>query len=196
MSSNNDVTVPAGTVRHPIRRGRHRKSSRLSRIATEHSRRLMSFSLIGFTVFGLGVIFQAFLVRGLSVPTVPAYIAQLMLSIQANFLANYKWTWSDRKAPFWRSFWRYNIKRAAGALLSLGLYPLLVKFGINYLVANALLVVLLTPANYVLGHWWTFVAGGEASRRDQLKEDREHCWSAGLDAPTFEGMASRTVSTP
>jgi putative flippase GtrA len=126
------------------------------RIAAEHSKRLTSFGLIGFGVFALGICFQALLVRVANVPTVAAYVTQLLLSVQANFLANCKWTWNDRDAPFWRSCLRYNIKREAGILLSAILYPILVKLGMNYLIANGSLVVLLTPANHALGHWWTF----------------------------------------
>jgi hypothetical protein len=45
------------------------------------------------------------------------------------------------------------------------------KLGLSYLVANGLLVVLLTPANYILGHWWTF-ASGRPRRDGQLHEER------------------------
>jgi putative flippase GtrA len=155
----------------PRTRGRHRKERIVSRIASRHGRRLMSFSLIGFGVFVLGIFFQTFLVRALHVPAVPAYVTQLVLSVQLNFLANFKWTWSDRKAPFWRSCWRYNIKRAGGTLLSLALYPLLVRLGMNYLIANGLLVVLLTPANYILGHFWTF-ASARPERASRVHEER------------------------
>lgn len=139
-------------------RGRHRKPSLISRVASEHGKRLTSFSLIGFAIFALGICFQAFLVRFLHVSAVPAYVVQVVLSVQANFVANLRWTWSDRNAHFWRSCLRYNVKRAAGTVLSLALYPLLIKLGMNYLIANGVLVALLTPANYVLGHWWTFAA--------------------------------------
>lgn len=145
-------------------RGRHRKPSLISRVASEHGKRLTSFSLIGFAIFALGICFQAFLVRLLHVPAVPAYVVQVVLSVQANFVANLRWTWSDRNAPFWRSCLRYNVKRAAGTVLSLALYPLLIKLGMNYLIANGVLVVLLTPANYALGHWWTFAARDQQTR--------------------------------
>jgi putative flippase GtrA len=128
-------------------------------MASEHGRRLVSFSLIGFGVFAAGLGAQVLLVQVAGVPAVPAYVMQVVLSVQANFLANYHWTWGDRNAPFWRSCWRYNVKRAAGTALSLSLYPMLIRLGMNYLVANALLVVVLTPANYVLGHFWTFAPG-------------------------------------
>jgi putative flippase GtrA len=123
-------------------------------------------------------------------PTVPAYVTQLVLSVQANFLANYKWTWSDRNAPFWRSCFRYNIKRGAGTLLSFTLYPLLVRLGINYLVANGLIVILLTPANYILGHWWTFADIDQPARADQEHEDYDFGWDASIPekAATYSGQ--------
>ena len=126
---------------------------------------MTSFSLIGFGVFAAGLVAQVFLVRVAGVPKVQAYIAQLVLSVQVNFLANYRWTWGDRDAPFWRSCWRYNIKRLAGTLLNLCLYPILIRFGMNYLVANALLVIVLTPVNYILGHFWTFAP----NRKDKAR---------------------------
>jgi putative flippase GtrA len=119
----------------------------------------------------MGACLQMFLVRILHMPTWPAYVIQLVTSVQANFLANYRWTWRDRHAPFWRACRRYNLKRAAGALLSLALYPILVRLGMNYLLANAFLVGMLTPVNYVLGHFWTFASGSR--QVNQPDEDRE-----------------------
>ena len=162
--------LAAAEAAPPKERGRHRKPSLISRVAPEHGKRLISFSLIGFGVFALGICFQAFLVRLMHVPTVSAYVIQVALSVQANFVANLRWTWSDRNAPFWCSCLRYNVKRAVGTLLSLALYPLLIKLGMNYLIANGMLVVLLTPANYALGHWWTFAARDRRVRDIKLDE--------------------------
>jgi putative flippase GtrA len=155
------LALATAEPRQSRERGRHRKPNLVSRVASEHGKRLTSFSLIGFAVFALGICFQALLVRLIHVPAVPAYVVQVVLSVQANFVANLRWTWSDRDAPFWRSCVRYNVKRAAGTALSFALYPLLIKLGMNYLIANGALVVLLTPANYVLGHWWTFASRGQ-----------------------------------
>lgn len=147
-----------GQARPAAQHGRHRKPQLVKKIRTEHGKRLTSFSLIGFGVFAAGLVLQVLLVQLLGMPKVEAYVTQLVLSVQANFLANYHWTWGDRNAPFWRSCWRYNLKRLGGVLLNLLLYPLLVHMGMNYLAANALLVMALTPVNYVLGHFWTFAS--------------------------------------
>jgi hypothetical protein len=123
------------------------------------------------------------------VATVPAYMIQVAVSVQANFAGNLRWTWSDRNAPFWRSCLRYNVKRAAGTLLSLALYPLLIKLGMNYLIANAALVALLTPANYVLGHWWTFAARDRRMRGAELDE------AASVDAHDRGDRHRRTANS-
>jgi putative flippase GtrA len=157
--------------RQSVRHGQHRKADRVPGAVARHSRRLASFSLIGFGVFALGVCLEALSVREGHMPKETAYVTQLLLSVQLNFLANYKWTWGDRKAPFWRSCFRYNLKRGAGTVLSLALYPVLVRLGVNYLVANALLVILLTPVNYILGHWWTFSSRGSEARSSESSAD-------------------------
>jgi putative flippase GtrA len=143
------------------------------RIASHHWKRLTKFSIIGFSIFALGLCLQALLVRVMHLPAVPAYVIQLVLSVESNFLANYRWTWSDRRAPFWRAWRRYNLKRTAGTLFSLAVYPLLIRLGMNYLLANGLLVALLTPTNYLLGHVWTFASGDRPAGAEQSGEDRD-----------------------
>ena len=64
---------------------------------------MISFSLIGFGVFAAGLAAQIFFVQIIGAPKVEVYVIQLILSVQVNFLANYRWTWGDRDAPFWRS---------------------------------------------------------------------------------------------
>lgn len=160
-----------GNVRHisgRSGRGRHRRPKLLRKIGSEHGKRLMSFSLIGFGVFTAGIGAQMVLVQVIGIPKVQAYILQLILSVQVNFLANYHWTWGDRQSPFWRSCWRYNIKRLMGTLLNMCLYPVLVHYGMNYLAANAALVVALTPVNYILGDLWTFATDGEQTRKKKF----------------------------
>jgi len=165
VSLNSNVRSEPRPDRHTTRRGRHRRPSPLIKIGSEHGKRLASFSLIGFGLFAVGIALQAFLVQVAGIPKVEAFIIQLAVLVQVNFLANYRWTWGDRDAPFWRSCWRYNLKRLAGILLNFVLYPVLIHFGMNYLVANALLVVALTPANYVLGHFWTFAGNNKAAAK-------------------------------
>jgi putative flippase GtrA len=172
-SSNRHVGNKPRSDRNATRRGRHRKPTLLRKIGSEHGKRLASFSLIGFGLFAVGILLQAFLVQVIGIPKVQAFIIQLALLVQVNFLANYRWTWGDRDAPFWRSCWRYNLKRLAGILLNFVLYPVLIHFGMNYLAANALLVVALTPVNYLLGHFWTFAANNKGPAKKTETGERK-----------------------
>lgn len=167
----------------PARQGRHRRPHPLRQIASEHGRRLASFSIIGFGVFAAGLAMQVVLVQVIHTPKMPAYVMQLALSVQVNFLANYRWTWGDRDTSFWRSCWRYNIKRVGGVLISLGIYPWLIRLGMNYLTANALVVVGLTPANYLLGHFWTFASGRSEAPVHTPSESREPSYANTTDSP-------------
>lgn len=154
--------------RYELKNGRHRRSSTFKQIRLTHGRRLISFSLIGFAVFAAGLLVQVLLVKAFGMQKITAYGIQLVLSVQINFLANYRWTWADRNAPFFRSCWRYNVKRAAGTCLNFGLYPVLIHLGMNYLAANTLLVIMLTPANYILGDLWTFAARTRKAEKTEV----------------------------
>jgi putative flippase GtrA len=156
-----------------------------------HWKRLGIFSLIGFSIFVFGLCFQALLVRAMHAAPVPAYVAQLVVSVEANFLANFRWTWKDRAVPLGRAFRRYNLKRAAGVLFSLSLYPFLIRLGMNYLLANALIVALLTPANYILGHLWTFAPGDSG-----LAEEEPSAGLEPLDAQEFGSVAEDEPRMP
>jgi hypothetical protein len=73
---------------------------------------------------------------------------------------------------------------------------LLVKLGINYLVANGLIVILLTPANYILGHWWTFAARDQPSLDDLQDGDHDLRWGTVQDARIPQVAAPRFVEVP
>jgi hypothetical protein len=60
-----------------------------------------------------------------------------------------------------------------GILLSIVLYPLFVGMGVSYLMANGVLVILLTLVSYVFGHEWTYATasgGGHYSPSTNTSE--------------------------
>jgi putative flippase GtrA len=141
---------------HPHRR--HRTLARLQRLLPEHGKRFARFGIIGVSVFAGGLGLDVLLVKDAHLAATPAYVTQGLLSIQASFLLNYYWTWRDRRVPFWRAGYRFNAQKAVTAALNFVLYAGLIRLGMNYLVANVLMVSIFTLANYVLGHYWAFCA--------------------------------------
>jgi 4-amino-4-deoxy-L-arabinose transferase-like glycosyltransferase/putative flippase GtrA len=121
-----------------------------------HWLRLPIFGLIGGGVFSFGLVLQVVLVQRLHMAAVPAYFAQGFTSIQLSFLLNHYLTWRDRSVPFWRALWRFNAQKALMTAIIVGVYAILIRFGVQYIVANIALTVVFTPVNYVIGHYWSF----------------------------------------
>jgi 4-amino-4-deoxy-L-arabinose transferase-like glycosyltransferase/putative flippase GtrA len=138
-------------------KGRHRKPNELQQVAAEHGKRLTSFSVIGLFIFALGLALQAFLVEAWHIAAFLAYVIQGVASIQMSFLLNYYWTWRDKEVALWSAWRRFNAQKAVMTVLNFALYAGLIRFGVNYLLANALLVAVFTVINYLLGHFWAFV---------------------------------------
>lgn len=126
--------------------------------ADNHWVRLTIFGLIGGGVFIFGLIMQVALVQRLHMAVIPAYIIQGFISIQLSFFLNRYLTWRDRSVPFWQALWRFNAQKALMTAINMGAYALLIRLGVQYIIANIGLTAVFTPVNYVIGHYWSFSA--------------------------------------
>jgi 4-amino-4-deoxy-L-arabinose transferase-like glycosyltransferase/glycosyltransferase involved in cell wall biosynthesis/putative flippase GtrA len=126
----------------------------------KHGYRLGSFSAIGAFVFVAGLALQAGLTGGLHMAAIASYMVQAVASVEASFLLNRWITWRQRGTPFWPSFLRFNVQKGITVALNLVMYAILLRFGVNYLVANVLLTIAFTVVNYVGGDRFVFTAGG------------------------------------
>lgn len=122
-----------------------------------HWARFTSFSLIGGLIFIGGLALQAALTGGMHVHPFISYVAQAVVSIEASFLLNRWLTWRRRGTSFWPAFLRFNAQKVLTVTANLVLYAGLLKFGVNYLVANVLLTAAFTIVNYVAGDRFVFV---------------------------------------
>jgi 4-amino-4-deoxy-L-arabinose transferase-like glycosyltransferase/putative flippase GtrA/GT2 family glycosyltransferase len=121
--------------------------------------RFLVFSAIGGFVFLVGLGLQAVLTGSWHVLPVVSYLVQAVVSVEASFLLNRWLTWRDRSTPFWRAFARFNVQKTITIALNLGLYDVLLRLGMNYLVANVALTAAFTVVNYVAGDRFVFVPG-------------------------------------
>lgn len=112
--------------------------------------------MVGAFVFVFGLALQYVLVRWCGIGHTVSYVIQGVLSVQTSFLLNHYWTWRDRNAPFLRAFWRFNVQKAVAQVLNLGLYVLMVRLGMEYLVANVVTTIVFTFINYFFGDNWVF----------------------------------------
>lgn len=125
-----------------------RQSAAASR--TTVSLRLASFAAVGGGVFLVGLALQ-WLFVALGMSPVPAFTAQLVLTILLNSELNRVLTWGDR-AVGRRAFAAFVASRAATAGLAWLLFVALVQLlGVQHLLANAISVAAATGVNYVVG---------------------------------------------
>lgn len=100
---------------------------------------MLSFTLLvcGVEIFGL--------------PNAAAYVIQMVLVVEYNFLMNYFFTWKDRDVEFWVAWRRFHLSRVATILMNQGLFNALVYVGVHYLAASAICVAITTIVNFVNG---------------------------------------------
>ncbi|MGD0063323.1 MAG: glycosyltransferase [Streptosporangiaceae bacterium] len=125
-----------------------------------HGYRLGSFSAIGAFVFVAGLAIQAGLTGGLHMAAIASYLVQAVASVEASFLLNRWITWRQRGTAFWPSFLRFNVQKGVTVVLNLVMYAILLRVGVNYLVANVLLTIAFTVVNYVGGDRFVFTSSG------------------------------------
>jgi putative flippase GtrA/GT2 family glycosyltransferase len=127
--------------------GRHVASGR----SEGHGRRFTIFGLIGAAIFVMGLAMQAVLTGKWHMAPDASYVTQGVISIELSFLLNRWLTWRDRDVQFWPAFGRYNLQKTVTSVLNLAAYAGLVWLGMNYLVANIVLVGVFSAINYVAG---------------------------------------------
>lgn len=141
---------------------RHRHASRSS-ILQRHGSRLASFSIIGAAVFLLGLAVQWALVH-VHAGSYGSYAGQAVISIQASWLLNRRFTWGDRAVSAGTSLLKWNVQRWTATIPNLALYALLVHFGTGWLIANVATTAIFTAVNYVMGDRWSFATAAYTRR--------------------------------
>jgi putative flippase GtrA/GT2 family glycosyltransferase len=134
--------------------------------------RFTLFALIGGVVFIAGLALQVALVRYANIGADWAYAAQAFFSIELSYLLNRYVTWRDRSAGFWSAAWKFNAQKLLMTVINLTAYALLVRAGMEYIVANVVLTAIFTPVNYFAADLLVFVRGKRAHEPEQVVEPR------------------------
>jgi len=139
---------------------------------TRHGFRFSLFALIGGGVFVAGLGLQVMLVRYAGLGPDPAYAAQAIFSIELSYLLNRCLTWRDRSVGWWAAAWKFNAQKLLMTVFTMASYALLVRLGMQYLVANVVLTAILTPANYFASDLLVFVHGKRRAEQEHMVEAR------------------------
>jgi len=124
--------------------------------------RWLKFNFVGG--IGIAVQFAAlFLLRGL---LHFHYLMATAIAVEAAVVHNFVWheqfTWSDRVQSSWSGsiprFLRFNLTTGAVSIVgNLALMKVMVGMGhMNYLLANAIAIVLCSVANFLVSEEWVF----------------------------------------
>ena len=124
--------------------------------------RWLKFNLVG----GIGIAVQFAALFALKGIFHFNYLAATAVAVEAAVVHNFVWheqfTWSDRVQASWRRslprFARFNLTTGAVSILgNLALMKVMVGYGgMNYLLANALAIVLCSLANFLVSEGWVF----------------------------------------
>lgn len=143
------------------KQGRHKatKSSAFRRaigLFAKFKRKLI-FGSIGIFVMLVGYATLYLCVDVLHWNPSVAYAIQAVVSIELNFVLNYKITWRDRRdVSIWRMLGRFHVSRIVTIPLNQVMFNALIWAHVNYLIANTLCIVLVTMFNFVVGDKFTF----------------------------------------
>ncbi len=129
--------------------------------------RWCKFNLVG----GMGIAVQFLALFLLKSVLHFNYLAATAIAVEAAVVHNFVWheqfTWADRVQPSWRRSFprllRFNLTNGAVSILgNLALMRMMVGQGhMNYLLANAIAIILCSLANFLVSETWIF----EESRR-------------------------------
>jgi putative flippase GtrA len=124
--------------------------------------RWLKFNAVGGLGIGVQLAVLLCLKSGCHLNYLPATALAVEAAVVHNFLWHDRYTWADRVKPSWNKslprLLRFNLTTGAISIAgNLALMKLLVgSVHINYLVANAVAIVLCSLANFLVSEEWVF----------------------------------------
>jgi putative flippase GtrA len=125
------------------------------RTSRETALRLVMVVVNSLNVCAVGLLIQVILVRYVGMGHIFSYIAQAIVSVQMNFLLSRYAGWCDRNMLSLRALARFNVQQLPLSGLGVAGYAGLERLGVNYIIANIAISVLLIPANFLSSSKWS-----------------------------------------
>lgn len=128
------------------------------------ARRAAKFGAVGISGVCVNMFVLWLLKERAALPLWLAGGAAIELSILNNFFWNYHWTFGERRisaAPHWtKALLKYHFAVSVAAIVNfIVLWALHHRFGKNYLLANALGILMGLGSNYLFSNFWVFKSG-------------------------------------
>ena len=117
---------------------------------------LVKFCVVGATGYVVNLAVYALLLRGADLHYVPAAIGSFLVAVTNNYLWNRLWTFRRQRGHVVLQGLRFFVVSALALAANLLVLHLLVRSGVEELVAQAIAIVLVTPVNFVGNKLWSF----------------------------------------
>ena len=117
---------------------------------------LVKFCLVGATGYVVNLAVYAVLLRGVGFHYVLAAIGSFLVAVTNNYLWNRLWTFRRQRGDIVLQGLRFFVVSALALGANLLVLHLLVRSGVEELVAQAIAIVLVTPVNFIGNKLWSF----------------------------------------
>jgi putative flippase GtrA len=117
---------------------------------------LAKFCAVGATGYVVNLAVFATLVHAADMHYIPAAVCSFLVAVTNNYLWNRLWTFRHHRGHFAYQGLRFLVVAIVAYLCNLAILTLLVELGVGEVIAQAIAIVLVTPANFVGNKLWSF----------------------------------------
>jgi len=146
------VESPPAEVTAGISRARVRAALRRRR----NWEQLVKFCAVGATGYAVNLWVFSFLVLVVEVHYIPAAACSFLVAVTNNYTWNRIWTFRAQRGHVAYQGMRFFVVSTLALGANLVVLHVLVRAGLNEVVAQAIAIVLVTPVNFVGNKLWSF----------------------------------------
>jgi putative flippase GtrA len=117
---------------------------------------LVKFCLVGASGYVVNLLVYVALLDGANVHYRVAATGSFLVAVTNNYLWNRLWTFRHHRGHFGYQGLRFLVVSVIVYVGNLAILTALVELGVGKIVAQALAIVLVTPANFVGNKLWSF----------------------------------------
>jgi putative flippase GtrA len=117
---------------------------------------LAKFCVVGVSGYAVNLVVYTALLDGLDWHYRAAATGSFLVAVTNNYLWNRLWTFRHRRGHFAYQGLRFFVVSLIVYALNLVILSVLVELGMGKIVAQAIAIVLVTPANFIGNKLWSF----------------------------------------
>jgi putative flippase GtrA len=117
---------------------------------------LAKFAAVGITGYVVNLAVYTALLRGAGWHYAAAATASFLVAVTNNYLWNRLWTFRDQRGHVAFQGLRFLVVALVAYVANLGILSVLIAFGSDKVIAQAIAIVLVTPLNFLGNKLWSF----------------------------------------